>query len=197
MKYFNLLILSFSFVTPTSQQGENSKTLVTTLAYGSCNKPSKTESNLFWKQISDVNPDRLLLLGDNIYADKLSVGGFKGATWASLKSIYEDLARDQYFNSLIEKIGGMANVLATFDDHDYGINNGDKTFPLRNLSQQLFYDFFEVPNDSIRRQRSGVYSSTLYQVDHEKMAIKIILLDTRSNKDKFNMWYDNYLYFFN
>lgn len=105
-----------------------------------------------------------------------------------MKNSYASLGREYHFKQFVSKIG-WANIYATYDDHDYGINDGDKTYSLRNLSQQLFLDFFKVPKDSERRSRSGVYSSHSYEIkSRAKLIVKVILLDTRYNKDPYNFF---------
>ena len=34
-------------------------------------------------------------------------------------------------------------MLATWDDHDYGINDGGNTYKMRKESQKVFVDFFQ------------------------------------------------------
>lgn len=80
----------------------------------------------------------------------------------------------------------------TFDDHDYGINNGDKHFIHRNASQQLFWDFQKVSKDSLRRKQNGVYSSETIRLS-PAFSYKVIMLDTRSNKDRKGIIYGDFL----
>ena len=46
-------------------------------------------------------------------------------------------------------------VIGVWDDHDYGVNDGGKSFKYRLQSQKMFLDFVEEPLDSVRRWREG------------------------------------------
>lgn len=68
-------------------------------------------------------------------------------------------------------------VIGTWDDHDYGLNDGGAEFTARAASQQEFLDFMGVPDNSPRRQREGVYASHTYSLG--KGSVKVLVLDTR------------------
>ena len=154
------------------------------IVFGSCNSARKLG---LWTNIHEQSkPDELILLGDNMYADSLGWDrNFIPADEAALRHQYALLSNDPGFQQVVADAGG--SISATFDDHDYGINNGDKTYPLRNLSQHLFNDFLGIPLDSPRRQQSGVYSSKLVEGvplgKEATLSYKVIMLDSRSNKD--------------
>jgi len=38
-----------------------------------------------------------------------------------------------------------------WDDHDYGVNDGDLTFKNKHVTREIFLDFIKEPNDSVRR----------------------------------------------
>lgn len=42
-------------------------------------------------------------------------------------------------------------IIGVWDDHDYGINDGDKTYPFKNQTREVFLDFVGEPHDSPRR----------------------------------------------
>jgi len=69
------------------------------------------------------------------------------------------------------------DVLATWDDHDYGLNDGGIEYPKKAEAQDLFLDFIDVDKNDKRRQQEGVYFAKDYAINNE--IIKIILLDTR------------------
>jgi alkaline phosphatase D len=68
-------------------------------------------------------------------------------------------------------------VLATWDDHDYGVNDGGAGYSRKVESQQIMLDFYGVPADSPRRKRAGVYES--WRFGPEGKRVQIILLDLR------------------
>jgi alkaline phosphatase D len=72
-------------------------------------------------------------------------------------------------------------VVGVWDDHDYGKNDAGKEYPYKEESQQLFLDFFDVPENDSRRDRKGVYSS--YDLNWKSYTVKVILLDSRYHRD--------------
>jgi alkaline phosphatase D len=161
------------------------------IAFGSCH--SQLREGL-WDVIGASHPDQLLLLGDNIYADKRIGITWHEATPEQLRYHYCTLNGDPSWQRLVRQIGGYDAILATWDDHDFGINNGDSTYSFRNESREAFLDFFRLPAASPRRQRDGVYTSSVHEVrpqtdtdtdtDTEGDRIftyKVITLDTRYN----------------
>ena len=79
------------------------------------------------------------------------------------------------------KLRDTSTILATWDDHDYGVNDGGNTYSKRKESQQIFLDFFKDPADSPRRQREGVYAS--YSFGKKGTTCQILVLDTRYFRD--------------
>jgi len=147
------------------------------IAFGSCNTPSRDG---LWGVLRDKQPDKLVLLGDNIYADsKGLLYGHVGAEVSYIRGQYEALFRGEAWSQLLQQVGGLTNVMATYDDHDYGIDNGDSTYPHREASMQLFFEYFQ-PHMRNTHRNSGVYSSSSFALGG--LQIKTILLDTRYNK---------------
>lgn len=153
------------------------------IAFGSCNKPMKG----LWRVVETFNASTLVLLGDNVYADKFPYRLQDQASPQDLEDQYKALNADLDWQSMVKRIG-VNNIFATFDDHDYGRNNGDKHYAHRNISQQLFWDFMKVQKESGKRLQSGVYTSSTVTIPSflgsNDFIYKVILLDARSNKDK-------------
>ncbi len=72
-------------------------------------------------------------------------------------------------------------IIGTWDDHDYGINDGGKDFPKKKESKELMLSFLDVPAGDPMRKHEGVYSSHTYGSGKQK--VKVILLDTRYFRD--------------
>ena len=68
-------------------------------------------------------------------------------------------------------------IIGIWDDHDYGVNDGDRNFPMKAESKALMYDFLDVPENHASRNREGAYQSYTFGKDGKK--VKILLLDTR------------------
>jgi alkaline phosphatase D len=83
----------------------------------------------------------------------------------------------QLANKDYQKLQASTKILGTWDDHDYGLNDGGLEFEMKTESQQKFLDFLGVSQTDERRTREGVYHSEL--LHHKKGDIKIIILDTR------------------
>ena len=112
-----------------------------------------------------LRPHLFLFIGDNIYGDSEDM--------EVLKAKYAKLAAVPGFARLRES----CTLLATWDDHDYGVNDGGREYPQRDASQRVFLDFFRDPPDSVRRHRPGVYISYVFGPAGKR--VQIILLDTR------------------
>jgi alkaline phosphatase D len=69
------------------------------------------------------------------------------------------------------------DILGTWDDHDFGVNDGGVEYLKKDSAQQLLLNFLDVDLNDIRRKRKGVYHSQLFNIDEKN--IKIIVLDTR------------------
>jgi hypothetical protein len=52
-----------------------------------------------------------------------------------IRSLYETFLANANWQSLLQSLDGWQ---AVYDDHDFGVNNADKTNPFREESQRLF-----------------------------------------------------------
>ncbi len=134
-----------------------------TLAFGSCNRTEL--NNLLWDDVLAVNPDIWIWGGDIIYADTDSI--------ALMQQMYEDQNEIKGYKKLKERVP----IIGTWDDHDYGINDGGVEFHAKAESQQAFLDFMGVPVNSPRRTQEGVYMTHEYK--YPNGSTKVIVLDTR------------------
>ncbi|MEP2689808.1 alkaline phosphatase D family protein [Maribacter dokdonensis] len=133
------------------------------IAFGSCNRVDLP--NLLWDDIFNTEPDVWIWGGDNIYADTDDM--------KALRAMYDQQKKEPGY----KKLAQITDVLGTWDDHDYGLNDGGVEFKAKAASQQEFLNFMNVPKSSELRKRKGVYNSKNYVIDgHE---VRIILLDTR------------------
>ena len=130
---------------------------------GSC--IHQDEPQPIWNSIKKDNLDGFIFLGDNVYGDSASLKLNKMAR-AYTKQ------KDNFPNWLMEK-----EILAIWDDHDYGKNDGGSEYKLKKEAQQLFLKFWNIPPDDIRHSREGIYFDTIKKVGNLK--IHFIGLDTR------------------
>lgn len=154
---------------------------VFTLAFASCAR--QTEPQPIWNEIAKVNPEVFLYIGDNVYADVYEVDGKRKMQAVDKKERFE-VAYAQA-NAIPEFAAFRAQVplmLGTWDDHDYGKNDGGKEFVLKKESQTAFLDFFEFAKDDPIRQQEGIYHSRI--LDDAGRKVQIIMLDTRYHRDE-------------
>jgi alkaline phosphatase D len=133
------------------------------IAFGSCLKPDRPQP--IWSAIVEARPQLFVFLGDNIYADTEDMD--------EMRAKYRLLGDDPGYRQL----KATCPIIATWDDHDYGVNDGGVEYPRKRESQQVFLDFFEAPPDDPRRTRDGVYSAQIYGPPGKR--VQIILLDAR------------------
>jgi alkaline phosphatase D len=72
------------------------------------------------------------------------------------------------------------HFMATWDNHDYGLHNGGAEFEHKELTREIFLDFFGEPEDSPRRKRDGIYDAKVVGVEGKR--VQIIMLDNRWNR---------------
>jgi len=154
------VVLGFS--TPIAR-GQNDKVILERIAFGSCARQDKPQP--IWNAIVATKPDLYLSLGDNIYGDTDDM--------AVMKQKYDLLAAIPGWQNLRK----TCPILATWDDHDYGINDGGADYPKKDQSQQIFLDFFGVAKDSPRRTQKGIYHVETFGPPEKR--VQVIVLDTR------------------
>ncbi len=149
--------------TSTSPLPSATPTALNVIAFGSCARQDLPQP--IWDRVLDAEPELFLMLGDNIYADALDA--------ETLTAQYARLAANEGFARLRAKVP----ILATWDDHDYGVNDGGGDNPQKLMYEQAFLDFFEVPAHAPRRSRPGLYASKT--IGPPGQQVQVILLDTR------------------
>lgn len=134
------------------------------IAFGSCN--NQVLHNPYWNSILEEKPNVWIWGGDVIYSDTDDM--------TYLQKNYEL----QNANPDYKNFKASVEILGTWDDHDYGMNDGGEHYEQKQASQQLFLDFLEVPKESPRRQQEGVYFQKDYQINKNSI-VKVITLDSR------------------
>lgn len=138
-----------------------------TIAFGSCNHQDLDQS--IWTAVLAHHPDLWIWGGDNVYADT-----------EDMAFLYEKYFKQKHGKGYKE-LRQEAMVLGTWDDHDYGVNDGNKGYRWKRESKEILMDFLDVPENSVVRRRDGVYQSWTF--GPESRQVKIILLDTRWFQD--------------
>ena len=151
----------------TPQPG--SRTALTRIAFGSCLVQGRAQP--IWQAVIAARPQTFLMMGDNVYGD------FKGTDGAPLKAAYDALAATAAFR---QAAASMA-MLATWDDHDYGQNDGGGAFTGKAVATRLFADFWAGSGTLEGERGPGI----AYARDFGPRGrlTQIIMLDTRSFRD--------------
>ena len=138
------------------------------IAFGSCGH--QIGEQFIWNSVISMNPQLWIWLGDNIYADTEDM--------EVLRRKYQQLGDNYNYQLLKDK----CPIIATWDDHDYGVNDGGKEYPKKAESQKVFLEFFEEPSGSSRWNQEGVYTSYEYGVNDNH--VKVVILDQRYHRDE-------------
>jgi alkaline phosphatase D len=133
------------------------------IAFGSC--ADQDHDQPIWDVIGAASPDSFVFLGDNIYADTEDM--------ALMASRYKQLADKPEF----ARFRGTVPIYATWDDHDFGINDGGMEYPKKQESKKQMLDFFKEPANSERWGHPGVYGSHMFGPANRR--VQLILLDLR------------------
>jgi len=72
-------------------------------------------------------------------------------------------------------------VEAIWDDHEFGINDGGGDYPHKDETEKMFLEFWEIPEDDVRRTRPGLYTEQNLEISGK--TVQIITLDTRYFRD--------------
>lgn len=86
-----------------------------------------------FETIASQKPDFMLWLGDNVY--------YREADWSAESSMRYRYAHDRALPQLQRLLGTMHHY-ATWDDHDFGSNDSDRTFPMKEASLRIFKDYW-------------------------------------------------------
>ncbi len=137
------------------------------IAFGSCLEQSRPVPAL--DAVRAHKPDLFLFLGDNVYGDDRE----NPEDLTKMRAAYEALAE----RGEMRRLRAEVPLMATWDDHDYGQNDGGSTYASKVDAEGLFLDFWQVPDDDPRRSRPGIYRART--IGPAGKRVQIILLDTR------------------
>lgn len=123
------------------------------LAVVSCTDDTFEEQFKIWDVLARRNPEYLLMIGDNVYADKNANGIPLITTPETLWNRYAEVRMTLpiYFQQK------LIPTHAVWDDHDYGVNDGNEEFAHKEASKEVFEAFFaQSMNDEIFSKGPGV-----------------------------------------
>lgn len=154
----NLVTLVASLIFTNFTIAENYK-----IAFGSC--LDQEDPQPIWNSVYKENIDSFIFLGDNVYGD------IPSGKLNKMREAYK-LQAEMIPSWLFKK-----NVEVTWDDHDFGENDGGASYPLKQEAQKLYLDFWNIPTDDVRHFREGIYTNKIININDFK--INLVLLDTR------------------
>ena len=140
---------------------------VSKIAFGSCSH--EYDNDQMWLEIINDNPNLFIWTGDIVYGDTHDMD--------VLRKKYEKQKNRKTYQQLLEK----TKIIGTWDDHDYGVNDGGKYFLQKDRSKEVLLDFLDVANDDPVRKHQGIYSAHGYGPQGQK--VNVILLDCRYFRD--------------
>mmetsp|Transcript_22030 Transcript_22030/g.32545 ORF Transcript_22030/g.32545 Transcript_22030/m.32545 type:complete len:528 (+) Transcript_22030:106-1689(+) len=155
---------------PTLSRKQNPSRIL----FASCNSQNLTQP--LWPVMASRHPAALVWVGDAIYADAFAGFDFwkllpkhNAATPTQLRQYYQEQSLHPGYAAFLK--GNRTTVFGAIDDHDYGMNNGDRTYKYKRESAMAYMDFIGEPSDSLMRRRSeqgkGIYGVKLFDFARE------------------------------
>ncbi|WP_049724762.1 alkaline phosphatase D family protein [Wenzhouxiangella marina] len=114
------------------------------------------------------DPDLFLYIGDNVYGDVWSLS----PDMEELMRAYAELSEQRDF----QRVAAAVPIMATWDDHDYGMNDGGRTYYGKYGSEAIFETYWGMEDHPVA-DRDGVYYSETFGPEGQR--VQIIMLDTR------------------
>ncbi len=162
MKNIHILICLFVVANIQAQDSTN-------IAIIGCHKQNNSAPAL--EYIANImQPDYCIWVGDNVYADTRNDA-------QHIQNQLDKLAAKPGF----EELRDNSTFMVTWDDHDYGLNNEGKDYPLKEESKQIHRTFWQL-EDEIPADHDGVYYAKLEEQANGKI-LQFIMLDGRYNRD--------------
>ncbi|MBI1251967.1 MAG: alkaline phosphatase family protein [Alphaproteobacteria bacterium] len=153
---------------PTAPAGPalpSSQAVLSEIAFGSCHTAERAMPIL--TAIVSDRPDLLVYMGDNVYGDARA----GDMSLPELRTQYALLSGRSEFQAMRAAIP----MLATWDDHDYGLNDAGGDFSGKAWSKRIFETYWGT--GARTQSRDGIYDSHVFGPDGQR--VQIILLDTR------------------
>lgn len=148
------------------------------IVFASCLDQTKPAPIL--KSILNEKPDFLLMLGDNIYAAT--------ADKKPISDQYIKLNQNSDWLTLRKNIPTMA----IWDDHDFGVDDGDKNNPEKEIARSEFLKHFHYIKSSFddRKQTAIYHAKTIGPIGKQ---VQFIMLDLRYDRDALeSQQFENY-----
>lgn len=124
-----------------------------------------------WNHLAAQKPDVIFTIGDNVYGDVENHQWKGDATpdllWRRYVQTRENLE--------IFRQSQLIPIIAVWDDHDYGQNDGDRRYQFKKQSLEIFHSFFPQ-STGFERFHHGPAAASSYSWGEQRF----VLLDDRS-----------------
>lgn len=141
------------------------------IGFGSCHhqlfKPFKA-----MEALATENLDLMIMAGDNLYADMFAIApGSENFMNDSYSKLFDNPTFKSFYNSV--------PFVTTWDDHDFGQNDGDKTNTAKEYAKKLFFKYWNLPTPRRENPDGAIYGSYYYGASDKR--VQVIALDQRWN----------------
>jgi alkaline phosphatase D len=146
------------------------------VAVGSCayvnqgiyDRPGKPYGGDFriFETIAAANPDLMIWTGDNTYLREVD--------WSDPATMNDRYAHTRKLPEM-QALLGSTHHYATWDDHDYGPNNSDRSYPLKGAALEIFQRYWANPSYGLP-DTPGVFGSFTWN------DVEFFLLDDRYHR---------------
>ncbi len=103
------------------------------VAFGSCARLQRDPVQPIWTTVANLAPHFFIWLGDNMYGDSLE------------PSILAEEYRRLRDVPNLQPVNRKIPQLAVWDDHDYGLNDHDRTNPIKDEALAVFQQYWPNP----------------------------------------------------
>jgi alkaline phosphatase D len=134
------------------------------IAFGSCARIQLHPHQPIWNAVERWSPDMFLWLGDNVYLDTLE------------PMIMADMYQWQRAVPELQPLLRSVPQLAIWDDHDYALNDSDRTNPVKAEALQAFSRYWANPGGGLDHAPGVFFKQSYGDVD-------IFMLDGRWYRD--------------
>lgn len=134
------------------------------VAFGSCARYGRDPRQRIWEGVIGAQPDLFFWLGDNVYVDSLN------------PRMFAEEYRRQRSVPGYQPLGRSVPQLAIWDDHDYGLNDHDRTNPMKETALEQFRRYWANPSYGLPAT-PGVFFTYRYG------GVDFFFLDGRYHRD--------------
>ncbi|MCA8900784.1 MAG: alkaline phosphatase family protein [Hyphomonas sp.] len=170
--YYRTLPDDFYPVAPAGPPLPAADKALSRILVASCLDEEKGDSAAL-RAASALPADLFLMIGDNVYGDRDGPAyATNEAELDELRESFSDLAARDDFKALRQS----HPMMVAWDDHDYGMNDGGRSFPFRRLAERIHERFWGLANQDVGAWPGTYYARTF---GPEGQRTQIIMLDTR------------------